>query len=210
MASDNRVKLTLKGNYDLPLRGPASGTLVSRAKGIIFPYTPTINHQNQVEYGQYDLVHVNYNSAGYTRSKIGNIQVIGDFINQTETDARYTIAVMHFIRTASKMHFGADDPAAGTPPPILNFSAYGFMNFMNVPVVITDYTFNYPNDTDYVKISGIPGGPTGDNANTEVNLPVVMTISIGLMPIYRTGVVTDSFRSLDDFASGNLYSRGFI
>lgn len=202
---DNRVSLKLKGNYRIPLLGPAQNTLVSRARGIIFPYTPTINQQNQVEYGQYDLSHTNYSSAGYNRTRMGNIQVVGDFINQTIDDAKYTLAVMHFIRTASKMHFGVDDPDAGTPPPILNFNAYGVMNFKNIPVVITDYTFNYPNNYDYIKISDV-----NVLDNTEINLPVIMSISIGLMPVYRPGSITDEFTSLRKFATGELYTKGFI
>lgn len=209
--ADNRARLKLKGTgYTLPFSGPAS--VLSSKNGIVFPYTPTIASSMTTEYSQYDIVHSNYPQQSFVRHRPGNTTVTAQFINQTVDDARYTAGVLHFLSVVMKMHFGTDDTNAGTPPPLLEFSAYGLTNFNRVPVFVSSFSTTYPDDVDYITASVSTSGrqdQAGTSAGTyDINLPAIMTINIELIPHFPARV-QNTF-DLNSFANGGLYSQGFI
>lgn len=212
MATENRARLTVKGKgYTLPFNGPAS--VLKSKNGIIFPYTPTINAALTTEYGQYDLIHSNYPMQSFVRHRPGDITINAQFINQTVEDAQYTAGVMHFLSIVMKMHFGIADKDAGTPPPLLEFSAYGPDNFERVPVFVTNYNNTYPNDMDYVTFTVNTTGNGGSrdrqgNPTYNIQLPAIMNMSITLTPHYSPSV-QNAF-DLTTFSNGTLYSQGFI
>lgn len=210
--SDLRARLTVKssgrrhqhgpdfrdyGGYDLPFRGP--GAALQRTNGIMFPFTPNISVAHQVEYSQYDLVHTNYQQNAYSKTRNPAIQISGMFASQTPEEAAYTVGVMHFLRVVTKMHFGTTDTDAGTPPPVLEFSAYGTYNFKKVPVLLGDFNFVYEDGIDYVEVT---------TAGEVVQVPSMMTISMSLIPQYSPA--KQSKFSLAEFASGAGYKDGFI
>lgn len=204
MSVDKRASLKLRGRgYALPFGGPAR-ILGNNdfGGGIVFPYTPVIAQQNSVEYSQYDLTHTNYQISSFNKHKLGNIQVTAVFANQTQEEARYTFGVMHFLRVVTKMHFGVEDDNAGTPPPVLSFSAYGQGNFNQVPVLVAGFTLNYPDDVDFVEVLD-----TGTNWNGSL-IPAVATISIDLIPHYSAARQRQF--SLSEFADGKLYGTGYL
>ena len=188
---------TVSSNSDLPFEGP--GSALRTTNGIIFPFTPNISVAHQVEYSQYDLVHTNYQQNAYSKTRSPTIQITGQFASQTPEEAAYTVGAMHFLRVMSKMHFGAGDPDAGTPPPVCEFSAYGAYNFHRVPVLLGDFTFNYEDGVDYVEV--ITGGAT-------VQIPAMMTITVSLLPQYSPA--SQNQFNLGEFARGTGYTKGFI
>lgn len=206
--AENRARLRLKGTgYNLPFGGPAA--VLKTGGGIIFPYTPTISSSLTTEYSQYDLVHTNYPMQSFNRHRPGNISISAQFINQTIEDAKYTVGVMHFLSVVMKMHFGISDKNAGTPPPLLEFSAYGPTNFSRVPVFVTNYNNTYPNDVDYVTVIVDTTGRTPQSVSSySVQLPVIMNMNIELTPHYPAAI-QNTF-DLNSFAEGTLYSQGFI
>jgi hypothetical protein len=187
----------LAGGYSTPFIGP--GAILERTGGILFPYTPTISVAHQVEYSQYDVVHTNYQQNAYIKTRNPAIQVTGIFSSQTPEEAAYTVGVMHFLRVTSKMNFGMNDRDAGTPPPVLEFSAYGTYNFNRVPVLLGSFNFNYQDDVDYVEI--VTGGQA-------TQIPSMMVIAMDLLPQYSPDVQL-SF-NLNEFSSGVGYKRGFL
>ena len=52
----------------------------------------------------------------------------------------------------SKMHFGETSASPGKPPPVLRFYAYGDLMFKNVPVTIRSFSYDLPNEVDYVDV----------------------------------------------------------
>lgn len=201
--ADRRASILLK-------RGPAdpllSGPLLAPLKtfgGVVFPYTPQITYNVQAEWSPFNLVHTNYQPQIYARTKNPSISITNaTFTATTEADAQYMFAVTHFFKTVTKMSFGVKDPNRGSPPPVLNFSAYGDAVFRDVPVVITDFNMIYDNQVDYVKFS--VGG-------TEVNMPIKMDITLNLMVNMPMNDVKNNF-TLKDFANGNLIKqrKGYI
>lgn len=202
-ATDNRVQLQLKrGAKDPLLQGPLLSPLKPFG-GVMFPYTPVITYDVQAEWTEFSLTHTNYQPQIYAKTKNPTIQISNaTFTATTEEDARYMFAVTHFFRTITKMSFGVKDPNRGSPPPVLEFYAYGDAVFRCVPVVVTNFNIVYPNDVDYVQVK---------IGNTNVNVPVKQDISIGLRVNMPMNDVKNTF-TLGDFASGALVKtkKGYI
>jgi len=194
--ADTRAKLLCKSGYSEALNGP--GAILGTKGGIVFPYTPVITTQTQVAYNKYDLTHTNYQPMAFSHSQAPMLQVTANFIQQSTEDVDYLLGALHFFRVVTKMNFGQEDPQRGTPPPVLEFSAYGPVNFSRVPVLVQGVSTTYPDDIDYVMDS------SGDN-----RVPAMMTIAIDLGVHYSPSKTRNQF-SLNGFASGELYSRGFI
>lgn len=196
-AGDSRARLSAKSAYTTAFSGP--GAILQPTNGILFPYTPNISVSHQVEYSSYEVVHQNYQQNAYSKTRNPAIQVTGVFASQTPEEAEYTIGAMHFLRVASKMNFGAGSSNPGTPPPVLEFSAYGKYNFSRVPVLIGSFNFIYEDGVDYVSIGG------GDST---LQIPTIMTIAIDLLPQFSPA--RQNQFSIEGFANGSLYSQGFI
>lgn len=119
--------------------------------GVIFPYTPKIDIVYSANYEQVDITHSNYKFYNYKNSSVDSISISGDFTAQDTNEANYLLAVIHFFRSVTKMFYGKDQsPVAGTPPPLCYLSGHGAYAFDRLPVVITSFQLNYPNDVDYI------------------------------------------------------------
>ena len=121
--------------------------------GMMFPTTPTISETMEVNYDSYDMTHGLMPIQAYKSGAAKVLTVTGTFFAQTDVEARYCLACIHFLRSFSKMNFGENDPNAGTPPPILIFNAYGDAAFHNLPVIISQASLDWPNDVDYINTS---------------------------------------------------------
>ncbi len=197
--TDLRARLSVKGDYSTPFSG--AGQYLRRTNGILFPYTPNINVQHQVEYNTYDTVHSNFQQNAFVRSRAPNIQLTANFAQQTSDEAQYLVGVMHFLRVVTKMNFGKFDRDAGTPPPVLKFSAYGQYNFSGVPVLVGSFNFLYDDNVDYVEVD-IQGSAQ------PVQVPSFMTIAMDLLPQYSPSLQRGF--TLQSFANGTGYGEGFL
>lgn len=195
--------------------------------GMVWPYQPNINYTQTVDYQQVSMVHTNQDFYAYTRSPTPEITCEGQFTVQNQTEGLYALACLHFLRVVTKMRFGASaDP--GVPPPVLLFDAYGKFMFNKLPVIISQFTSNMPNDVDYVPVDmrglSYPPNlrPRGENSNllgTSTSrfqlpntqdgytwLPAVFTISVS-MKIQNTPKRLQTF-DLDKFKSGDQLKGG--
>jgi len=195
---DWRAKLTL---IDQSFFNNSSILKPIQDNGLIFPYTPIINIGHQAIYNTQNMVHQNYGFLGYQNSQVSEIQVVGDFPVEDADQAAYWIAVVHFLRSVTKMYTGNEgDSYPGNPPPILNFSAYGDFVFKNVPVIVSGFTINLPKDVDYI---GVSGGATGEN-----HVPTNSSITVSLKPIYSREQVRKF--SLSTFVKGGYVGKGYV
>ena len=94
-------------------------------QGLIWPYTPTISYNHNINYQTVATVHANQDFHVYTNTPAVELQVNGDFSVQNQREGQYALAAIHFLRTMAKMNFGDKDKDAGQPPPVLRFDAYG-------------------------------------------------------------------------------------
>jgi hypothetical protein len=166
---DWRVRLTLARGATYLYKDPAAAadnhilSPLRKTNGIIFPYTPTVSISYAANYDTVDLTHTNYKIFQYRNSSVGDISISGEFTAQDTNEARYLLAVIHFLKSVTKMFYGKDaSPVAGTPPPLCYLSGYGNLQFDNHPLVISNFSYSLPNDVDYIRAS-LPSNTGGQN-----------------------------------------------
>ena len=125
--------------------------------------------------------------------------IVSEIPSNTEKEAYYTAAALHFFKSCTKSDFGVQaGDRAGTPPPILKFNCYGHVHASNVPVVIRSFNYTLPEDTDYVEI---------DIEGEMVAIPTLVLAAIELTPQLPPKQVKDNF-NIKTFASGGALKGG--
>lgn len=117
--------------------------------GLVFPYTPAITINSGANYTKDSVVHSNFAFQAFKNSEPGAIEITAPMNVEDSSQALYWIAAVHYLRSISKM-FSGNDPKAGNPPPIVFLNGYGNFVFKNVPVVITRFSCQLPQDCDYI------------------------------------------------------------
>lgn len=195
-------------------------------KGMIWPYTPDVTFGGMANYNSFDFVHSNYQYWNFRNSQPIDIQVTGTFTAQTNEEARYLLAVLRFLRGATMMEFGlsaATRGEAGKPPPVLRFNYLGNHMFNNVPVVVSNFSFNLERNVDYVEVQ-LPDGAGrslagaftdalfGDvitRSGNQTFVPTQLTMMTTLLIQQNTRNVRENF-DLGSFKRGNLINKGFV
>jgi hypothetical protein len=155
-SQDRRVSLRPKPAAASRVYGNGLLKPLAETGGLIWPYTPTIGYNHNIDYQSIATVHANQDFHVYNRTPAVELQVSGDFSVQNQIEGRYALAAIHFLRTMAKMNFGDKDPAAGTPPPVLLFNAYGPFVFKDLPVIVKSFQAEFPDGVDYVEV-GVQG-----------------------------------------------------
>jgi hypothetical protein len=153
---DWRVRLSLAQGADYLYNASSPGILAPLAKtgGVIFPYTPKIETVYKADYESYALTHSNYKGYFYKSSYNDAVGLTGTFTAQDTTEANYLLAVIHFFRSVTKMFYG-QDAQRGAPPPLVYLTGLGQYQFSAHPCVVTSFTYNLPNDVDYIRAGSI-------------------------------------------------------
>jgi len=151
-----------------------NGLLKSKLKnsnGIIFPYTPEISMNFNVEYENSSILHSNLAINMYKNTPPSTIQLSADFTADTQENAEYMYAVIIFLRAMTKTDFGIkakERGSAGMPPPVLYLNGWGNL-CNNIPVVISSFDTKYDKESQYVYVE-----------NYDVWLPIKMSFTITL------------------------------
>ena len=191
------------------------------ARGIFWPLTPAVVIQHSANYNAMDQIHSNFPHQAYQNSQVDSFNVIGEFPVQNSEDAKHWIATINFLRTATKMFFGADDGLdglKGNPPPIMHFYGYGDHMFNKVPVVINtfnvelrpgiDYISTKQSNTPYRELNGPDAGfdLSADQAVAQSWAPTLSNVSVLLTPIYSRDSIKNF--SMKKFVNGELNGKG--
>jgi hypothetical protein len=164
--------------------------------GVVFPVLPNVSLATSANYTNIEPVHNNYPFPAYKSSQVDDINIDGQFPCETEKDAAYWIAATTFFRTMTKMFFGVGEHA-GNPPPVCYLYGYGTNVFDKVPVVVKNFSVDFPKDVQYIKCSAYPGHTTW--------VPMLSTVSVTLQPIYNRSNMRQF--SLQSYASGDMISK---
>ena len=188
------------GDILAPLRLANTNSAWGSGNKMIFPFNPSVILSHSANYSQLQPTHTNYSYNAFENSQIDAITITGEFFQENENDARYWLACLHFLRTATKMFYGASDPL-GNPPVVCRLNGYGKSVLNNIPVVITNFTTDLPVDVDYIEAT-VNGQPN--------YVPVQSTITVTLQPQYARR--SQSGFSLNDFAAGKHIGgdEGFV
>ena len=120
--------------------------------GLIFPYTPTIGIQSSATYTPVKPIHSNYSFQAYQNSDPGAITITAPMYVADSNEGLYWLAMVHYLRSLTKMFTGSD-PKAGNPPPIIYLNGYGNYVFKNVPVVVTKMSVKLDDKCDYIGVN---------------------------------------------------------
>jgi hypothetical protein len=176
-ANDWRARLSL-ANWTSFKSSPVLKPLKD-AGGLILPYTPKITIASGATYQGIDTVHTNYQFQAFKNSDPGHIQIEGPMYVEDATQGLYWIAMVHYLRSLTKM-FAGNDSKAGNPPPIIFFNAYGNYVFKNVPVVVTKMSITLPNDVDYIGCN-VVGSAAGEIQGVADSLGGLASVGAGLL-----------------------------
>ena len=218
---DWRVKLTVPTNgaalnsfFDFgnnELMKPLAGI-----NGMFWPLTPSMVIQHSANYNALAQTHSNYPFQAYQNSQVDSLNIIGEFPVQNQQDAKHWVATVNFLRTVTKMFFGADnDKLKGNPPPILHLSGYGNHMFQKVPVVLNSFNVELRAGIDYIstKQEATPFQNTQQNIHFDIDsteehtwAPTLSNISVLVTPIYSRESIKNF--SMKDFVQGKLNGKG--
>lgn len=205
-ASDWRVSISVpdviinEGDILAPLREASGSSAFNTGNRMIFPFNPTVLLSHSANYSQIQPTHTNYPYNAYENSQVDAITITGEFYQENENDARYWIACLHFLRSATKMFYGGSDPL-GNPPVVCRLNGYGKHVLNNMPVVITNFTTDLPVDVDYIQ--------TTVNGHTNY-VPTQSSITVTLQPQYARR--SQAGFNLNQFAGGGHVNgpEGFV
>lgn len=176
--------------------GPVLSPLAKTGNKMIFPFTPTILFQQTANYSTVTPTHTNYPYYAYQNSQVNEITITGSFVNENNEDGQYFIAVVHFLRTMTKMFYG-DGENAGNPPLISRLNGYGLHVLNNIPVVITNFSLDMPQEVDYIECS----------VDGEINrVPADCILTVSCAPNYSRR--TTAGFDLKKFANGGFVRQG--
>lgn len=146
-SDDWRVRLSVP--QAAPFQGSAVLKPLQETNGLVFPYTPTIQIQGNASYENTPITHNNYSYFSYQNSTASAISITGPFNVEDSIQANYWIAAVHYLRSVTKM-FTGDSAFSGNPPPMVYLNGYGDYVFKNIPVIITNFTVELPQDVAYI------------------------------------------------------------
>lgn len=149
---DWRVRLRLAPGAKYLYNAPQPGIMQPLAvtDGIIFPYTPAIDTAYRANYSAYDLTHSNYRGYFYQNSYVDAINLRATFTAQDTAEANYLLAVITFLKSATKMFYG-QDAQRGAPPPLVYLTGLGEYQYNEHSCLIQQFNYNLPADVDYVR-----------------------------------------------------------
>ncbi len=238
-AKDWRVKLSIPNTEPFETESHLIQPLRA-TNGLVFPYTPTVIMSHTANYNALAPTHSNYPFQVYANSQVDQLVITGDFFVQNGIEAQYWVSALHYLRSCTKMFYGGNSTNQGAPPPVVKLNGYGDYVFDDVPVVITTFTVDMPDQVDYISTQVNAGAgttftptdnrsidPNNDTFGQGVNpgqfygdaemssdyytwAPSQSLISVTCQPIYSRNQI-ENF-SLEDFVNGKYVGqkRGFI
>jgi hypothetical protein len=199
--SEYATQFTQGGQYEQTGNGISNGA-------IIFPYTPTISYDVSASYNPQAILHSNYPMHSYKSSSVSNISLSAKWSVQNNQDAELYLAVVHLLKALTKMRVG-DDPNAGSPPPICKLYAYGDDMINDVPVVLTSFKIDLPDNVDYYQSATSIVKPSENDYSPNFGknlIPTLSTFSMSFLPMYSRA---EMFKyNVPDWLAGKYRSSG--
>lgn len=207
VGEDLRVKILVPQEYWTDLTAGPNQEL-AWLKGIIFPFTPSISYETKADYTSMSPLHSNFNIYFYKNSSVSPIKVSGKFTVQNDKDAAIYLSTVHLLRSLTKMRTGGlkSDPLSGSPPPICRLEGYGDIMLKNIPVVISSFQVELPDNVDYYTV-----GKQSSYLQKLYGLnsvPIISTISVTCTPMYSRSEMQKF--NVNDYVDGKYKKVGYL
>jgi hypothetical protein len=194
--TDPRVRIAHLSSYPNPYPGVMSP--LAQTQGMMFPFTPSIQVSQDVDYAHMSMSHSNTDYYAFSRAQNATVSISGKFSVQNQQEGQYALAALYFLRSVSKMNFGQSDQYAGLPPPILALSGYGKYMFNGIRCFLKQHSYNFDENMDMVTVNTSGG---------KVSLPALFTITLSLTTQHTPRAWRQDF-TLDKYRSGQLAQNG--
>jgi hypothetical protein len=201
--TDLRVRIRVPKTYiTLFTQGTSLAELgPSQHGGIIFPYTPQVTMEHKAEYGSLTPIHANFPINFYKNSSVSDITITGKFTVQNDTDAIIWLATVRLLSALTKMRFGNDENS-GSPPPVCRLDAYGEYNLKNIPVAITSFKHDFPDDVDFYSL------PASSQPFGLASVPMRTTLTVNCKPMYSRAEMQAS--GVTGYINGTYKGKGYL
>ncbi len=146
------------------LKGP-NGT-------IIFDVSAGLPESRTASYDNYSLVHMPVDLYAYKNTTSRTFSIHGKLVSRNATEADRNLRYLDLVRSWVLPSFGE----SGAPPPILKLSSYDNLNIKDTTCVMRSYSWEFPDDVDYI-FDGISP------------MPIIGTLNIELVEIYSANEV---------------------
>jgi hypothetical protein len=198
-------------------------TLFSNTNGLIFPYTPQINMQHNVNYEEVEILHSNLTYQYYKNTPPPQITINADFTADTPENALYMLGAIWFFRSMTKSDFGKkanrgeNQNYAGMPPPVLYLNGYGKM-YDNIPVIIKSFDTPFQKDKHYVNVKVDKNGDWKVNYLSNFDTAIYHSIKDDIydewlpteMTMQITLAVQPNLKKVKDQFDLNSYKKGIL
>jgi hypothetical protein len=142
---------------------------------LIFDVMPTINEGRTVQYDPFAPLHAAGEILRFRNTANRTWGISAKLISRTVSEASENLLKLNMIRAWAMPYYGsgtAMDPKTseylGAPPPILTLKAYGEQMIGPVKCVLDSYSWEFPNDVDYIK------------TDSNVPFPVILSVTLQL------------------------------
>lgn len=191
-------------------------------RGIIFHYQPSMFIAYSATYDTQSFQGTNYPLHTYINSQPPTLPIQIQYTCTNQEEARYLLAMMHFLKLSTKAQFGESAVVSGKfgrPPPVLEFSYLGPQGYDRVPVVVNDVNFIMQNNVDYIPVehaivtseNHVSAFRTTENDASSISqvtyVPTDLEMTITVLPQYSPRRTRRLF-DLDNMRKGG--NIGFI
>lgn len=149
--------------------------LSSSVAPIVFDVMPTISESRSATYDSPQIIHHPGEILKYKSTANRTWRLETRLISRTPEEAAANLKTINIIRSWVMPYYGegtalgTEGSKLGAPPPILKLEGYGEKMIGPISCVLESYSWNFPNDVDYIRVEG-----------DEIPFPVILNISLDL------------------------------
>jgi len=172
---------------------------------LVFEVMPSISERNSASYDSFAPLHAGGEILKFRNTTARSWSISGKLIARTVEEASLNLAYINMIRTWNKPFVGSgtadtkytSSAYLGAPPPILTLSAYGEQMIGPIQCVLESYSWDWPNDVDYLQAIA----RDANGKFVKVPFPVIVSVSLDLKeswsPAEQSGFDLNSFKNGD-------------
>lgn len=153
---------------------------------VTFQASAPVSETRNASYDPYNIIHLPTSINAYRSTSSRKLSIQGKLVSRNANEGGANAKYLNLVRGWLLPDFGG----TGATPPIVFLSAYENDNITNLPCIIISYTWNFPDDVDYI--------------NSVPAMPVIGMLNIELEEIYSPEQVTAGVWKIKQTASGSF------
>jgi len=151
---------------------------------------PVLSESRAAAYEAESLLHSPESFSAYTSTEQREFTLESRFFCRNTDDARANNTIINVVRSLVMPDYNK----SGSPPTPIKLYAYGSWHIHGLPCLVTSYSFDFPNDVDYI-------------TTEDFSVPVIFNLSITLKEQHSVKQLRQY--SLAEFRKGEMVAKGF-